>query len=126
MTEIKLLDGSFSRQLSTHVGEPIDGDPLWTAKFLASQPDAVLATHLDFLRAGCDIIETNTYQASVTGFVKYLNISEKESIELIKNAVTLAKKAVAIYKDETKGKIYKFCIGYIRLFYERLKNLEDI
>ena len=104
MMEIKLLDGSFSHQLSTHVGEKIDGDPLWTARFLATHPDAVLATHLDFLRAGCDIIETNTYQASIAGFVKYLNISEEESIQLIKNAVQLTKKAINIYKEETKGK----------------------
>lgn len=30
---------------------------------------------------------TNTYQASVDGFVKYLNVSEEESYNLIKKAV---------------------------------------
>lgn len=30
---------------------------------------------------------TNTYQASVDGFVKYLNVSEEESYHLIKKAV---------------------------------------
>lgn len=102
MTEIKLLDGSESHQLSKHVGEKIDGDPLWTARFLSTNPDAVLAMHLDFLRAGSNIICTNTYQASVPGFVKYLNISEQESINLIKSAVKLARKAIDIYKEETK------------------------
>lgn len=30
---------------------------------------------------------TNTYQASVDGFVKYLNVTEEESYNLIKKAV---------------------------------------
>ena len=102
MFEVKVLDGGFSTQLSTHVGERIDGDPLWTAKFLVTDPHAVLSTHLDFLRAGSDIIITNTYQATIAGFVKYLNISERESLGLIHDAVDLAKKAVAIYTEENE------------------------
>ncbi|XP_018340721.1 PREDICTED: homocysteine S-methyltransferase YbgG-like isoform X2 [Trachymyrmex septentrionalis] len=62
---VKILDGGFSGQLSRHVSAKIDGDPLWTARFLKTNVDAIYATHLDFLRAGADIIETNTYQASV-------------------------------------------------------------
>lgn len=100
--ETKILDGGFSTQLSTHVGEKIDGDPLWTGRFLATDPDAVFQTHLDFLRAGSDIIETNTYQASVTGYKKYLNLTEDESLNLITLAANLAQKAVSLYKKETK------------------------
>lgn len=102
MTEVKVLDGGFSTQLATHVGDRIDGDPLWTSRFLFTNPDAVYQTHLDFLHAGSNIIETNTYQASMPGFVKYLDKSEEESLQLIKTAVDLAKKAVRTYK-EIKG-----------------------
>jgi len=101
MLKVKVLDGGFSGQLSRHVGAKIDGDPLWTARFLATDPDAVYATHLDFLRAGADIIETNTYQASVPGVMKHLNLSNSDSINLIKKAVSLAKKAVDTYLQET-------------------------
>ena len=101
--KVQILDGGFSTQLATHVGEAIDGDPLWTSRFLFTNPEAVYQTHLDFLRAGSNIIETDTYQASVAGFVKYLEKSEEESLELIKTAVDLAKKAVKTYKEETKG-----------------------
>lgn len=97
---VNILDGGFSGQLSRHVGAKIDGDPLWTARFLATNPTAVYATHLDFLRAGADIIETNTYQASVPGLSKYLNISERESLHLLTTAVDLAKKAVDDYVRE--------------------------
>ncbi|KZC08154.1 PREDICTED: selenocysteine Se-methyltransferase-like [Dufourea novaeangliae] len=103
MSNIKILDGGFATQLSTHVGEKIDGDPLWTARFLATNPDAVYATHLDFLRAGADIIETNTYQASVSGLMEHLSISEEESKNLLREAVNLAKKAVNDYTKEISG-----------------------
>ena len=116
MLDVKVLDGGFSTQLSTHVGERIDGDPLWTAKFLVTDPHAVLSTHLDFLRAGSDIIQTNTYQATITGFVKHLNISERESLSLIHDAVDLAKKAVAIYTEENEDAevviYYDFIFNY--------------
>ncbi|CAK9832854.1 Homocysteine S-methyltransferase 1 [Anthophora retusa] len=103
MSNVKILDGGFSAQLSTHVGAKIDGDPLWTARFLSTNPEAVYATHLDFLRAGADIIETNTYQASIPGLMKHLSITEEESVNLLHEAVTLAKKAVDNYTKETAG-----------------------
>ncbi|XP_066593479.1 homocysteine S-methyltransferase-like [Prorops nasuta] len=105
MAEVKVLDGGFSTQLSKYVGEKIDGDPLWTARFLVTDPGSVFATHLDFLRAGADIIQTNTYQATLNGFAKYLNFSDEESIGLLHKAVEFSKKAVEIYKKETKNLI---------------------
>lgn len=48
--EITVLDGGFASQLSCHVDKPIDGDVLWSARFLATDPEAVIETHLDFLR----------------------------------------------------------------------------
>ncbi|KOB76038.1 5-methyltetrahydrofolate, partial [Operophtera brumata] len=47
---IVVLDGGFSTQLSCHVGHVIDGDPLWSARFLHTHPDEIVNTHLDFLR----------------------------------------------------------------------------
>lgn len=103
MSKIKVLDGGFSTQLSTHVGEKIDGDPLWTARFLVTEPNAVFATHLDFLQAGADIIQTNTYQATIDGFVKYLGINEEKSLEIIRRAVDHAKNAVNAYDKEIEN-----------------------
>lgn len=45
-----LLDGGFSTQLVENVGEQVDGHPLWSARYLASHPRAIMQTHLDFLR----------------------------------------------------------------------------
>lgn len=85
--------GGFSSQLSKHVNEPIDGHPLWSARYDVLNPDAVVQTHLDYLESGADIILTNTYQASVEGFMKHLNLTRDESIELMKKSVRLAKQA---------------------------------
>ncbi|KAH8412614.1 hypothetical protein KR009_003589 [Drosophila setifemur] len=85
--------GGFSSQLARNVTEKVDGDPLWGSRFDATNPEAVIQTHLDFLQNGADIILTNTYQSSVEGFVKYLGVSRTEGVELIKKSVHLAQEA---------------------------------
>ncbi|XP_050294507.1 uncharacterized protein LOC126734806 isoform X2 [Anthonomus grandis grandis] len=98
--EIVILDGGFATQLSCHVSQPIDGDVLWSARYLASNPEAVIYAHMDFLRAGADLIITNTYQASVDLFSEHLKLSKEESYNLIKKAVELAKEAVRRYLED--------------------------
>ncbi|XP_076289389.1 betaine-homocysteine S-methyltransferase [Lasioglossum baleicum] len=102
-TTIKVLDGGFSTQLATHVGDIIDGDPLWTAGFLVTNPSAIISTHLDFLRAGAEIILTNTYQASIDGYFKYIGLTKEESLNLFCKAVEYAREAVNLYKAEIRG-----------------------
>lgn len=87
---VMVIDGGFSTQLAFHVGSNIDGDPLWSARFNAVEPSAVVQSHLDFLENGAEIILTNTYQASVEGYTKYLNLDREQSIDLIKSTVQLA------------------------------------
>ncbi|XP_058813208.1 serine/threonine-protein kinase Nek8 [Topomyia yanbarensis] len=97
---IIVIDGGFSTQLATHVGQVIDSDPLWSSRFNATNPNAVIETHLDFLKAGADCILTNTYQASIEGFMDYLDMNEEDSIKLIKSSVELAKIARSRYLAE--------------------------
>lgn len=87
---VMVIDGGFSTQLAFHVGSNIDGDPLWSARFNAVEPSAVIQSHLDFLENGAEIILTNTYQASVEGYTEYLNLDREQSIALIKSTVQLA------------------------------------
>lgn len=55
-----LLDGSLGQEL-IHRGMP-DAEPsLWSANALTEAPDLVQEVHEDYLRAGADIITTNTY-----------------------------------------------------------------
>jgi S-methylmethionine-dependent homocysteine/selenocysteine methylase len=50
--------------------------------------------------AGADVLITNTYQASIGGFVTHLGLNEEESYELIKTAVHLARQARSTYMEE--------------------------
>ncbi|XP_041777963.1 homocysteine S-methyltransferase-like [Anopheles merus] len=93
MTNVTVLDGGFATQLSVHVGKSIDGDPLWSARFNATDPNAVFRTHLDFLEAGAQAIMTNTYQASIEGYVEHLHLTEDTSLNLIKSTVRVAQMA---------------------------------
>lgn len=43
--------GGFSTHLASHVGDRIDGDPLWGSRFDLVNPTAVVQTHLDFLES---------------------------------------------------------------------------
>ncbi|XP_025835822.1 uncharacterized protein LOC112906227 isoform X2 [Agrilus planipennis] len=97
---VTVIDGGFSTQLSCHVQDPIDGDVLWSARFLSTNPQAVINTHLDFLRAGAEVIITNTYQASISGFVEHLNLTKEQSYDLIKEAVSLAKQARFLFEEQ--------------------------
>lgn len=50
MTNVTVIDGGLSTQLGYYVGDVIDGDPLWSARFLKTNPEAVMKSHLDFLK----------------------------------------------------------------------------
>ncbi|XP_077284206.1 betaine-homocysteine S-methyltransferase-like isoform X2 [Arctopsyche grandis] len=97
--DIKVLDGGMSRQLSKYVGE-VDGDPLWTSRFVCTKPDDVVKAHIDFFRAGADVVETCTYQASVEGYSKYFKCDDIRAAELIRKAGQLALLARDTYKQE--------------------------
>lgn len=100
LSRVLVKDGGFGTQMTVHVGNAVDGDPLWSARFNATNPAAVVETHLDFLRNGADMILTNTYQTSVEGYVEYLQLSVEQSIELIKKTVRLAHVAKEKYLNE--------------------------
>nr|CAI5817400.1 unnamed protein product [Callosobruchus analis] len=99
--KIKLLDGSYGFQLNKHLEKPVDHDPLWSSRALITDSEAVIKTHMDYIQVGVDIIETNTYQASIEGFMQHLNISKEESYQLIQKAVELAK--IAVERCEKMG-----------------------
>lgn len=45
--------------------------------------------------AGVDFLTTNTYQASIEGFQKYLKLNYEDSFELIKKSVAICRRAIA-------------------------------
>lgn len=91
-----ILDGGLATTLEA---EGCDlNDPLWSAKVLIDDPEAIRRAHLTFLRAGADCIISASYQATVTGFRSF-GLSEWEAVELLRLSVTLAIEA----RDEFWG-----------------------
>lgn len=56
---IRLLDGGLGQELRRRSATP--DHPLWSARQMLDEADLVQAVHEDFLRAGAEIITTNTY-----------------------------------------------------------------
>lgn len=50
--------------------------------------------HVSYLKAGADLIETATYQASISGFVTHLGVTSDEALDLMRKAVNICKSAV--------------------------------
>lgn len=94
-----ILDGGISTELEA-AGFKIQGDPLWSARLLHTNPKAVKDAHYRFLSSGSDVITTATYQASIEGFVQHLSQTPNQAEQLLSLGVQLAKEAVS---DFTSG-----------------------
>lgn len=83
---VMILDGALATELEAY-GCDLD-DPLWSAKVLIEQPEAIVQVHKDYFRAGADCAITASYQATVAGFAQR-GLSEEESIALIKKTLAI-------------------------------------
>ncbi|XP_058635008.1 homocysteine S-methyltransferase YbgG isoform X2 [Onychostoma macrolepis] len=88
-----ILDGGLATELETS-GFQLQGDPLWSARILHTNPQAIKDVHYRYLQSGSDVITTATYQASIEGFVKYLDLRPEEAQQMIMSGVQLAKETV--------------------------------
>uniref|UniRef100_H3APQ6 Zgc:172121 n=1 Tax=Latimeria chalumnae TaxID=7897 RepID=H3APQ6_LATCH len=96
-----ILDGGFATELEA-AGFHLQDDPLWSARILHTNPQAIKDVHARFLSGGADVISTATYQATVEGFVRHLGVSSEDAVQLLHLAVTLAKEAVEEFCSQNK------------------------
>lgn len=82
-----ILDGGLATELEAR-GHNL-ADPLWSAKLLLEQPDAIRQVHSDYLWAGADCIISASYQASLPGLMAR-GLSQAKAANLIRLAVQLA------------------------------------
>ncbi|WP_224965008.1 homocysteine S-methyltransferase family protein [Acinetobacter guillouiae] len=87
---MKILDGGLGRELARR-GAPFR-QPEWSALALSEAPDIVKEVHLDFIRAGAEVITTNNYAVVPFHIGQDRFINEVQS--LVNIAVTQAKRAV--------------------------------
>ena len=61
-TQVTLLDGGMGQELLKRSGAK--PSPLWSAQVLMDTPDIVRDLHIDFIRAGAQVITLNSYSAT--------------------------------------------------------------
>ncbi|XP_014470935.1 PREDICTED: homocysteine S-methyltransferase YbgG-like [Dinoponera quadriceps] len=104
MDKLMIFDGSFEDELRKHLNTIEELPEDFAIKALEFKRFAVYKTHLAYLRAGAQIIRTNTYRVR-TNFIKSrLDLPPIIYVPLINVAVKLAKQAVITYYEETANK----------------------
>jgi S-methylmethionine-dependent homocysteine/selenocysteine methylase len=92
-----VIDGGLATELE-HAGHHL-GDDLWSARLLADEPEAIVAAHLAYYRAGARVAITASYQATFEGFAAR-GLDHDEAAALLRRSVTLAAEARARYRAE--------------------------
>lgn len=95
---ITILDGGVGRELARR-GAPFK-QPEWSALALWEAPNIVKDVHLDFIRAGSQVITVNNY--AVVPFHIGQQRFEQEGTDLIQVAIDQAQKAVSESKKSVK------------------------
>lgn len=98
-----LIDGDFGVQLRSYLNVRQASEPLFDLEVLRFNRYPVYRTHMDYLRAGVQIIRTNTSRTTKNSIMTYLKVSHLRAVSIIGNAVRLAKNAVYDYYQETGG-----------------------
>jgi S-methylmethionine-dependent homocysteine/selenocysteine methylase len=92
---VVVIDGGLATELE-HAGHHL-GDGLWSARLLADEPEAIVAAHLAYYRAGARVAITASYQATFEGFA-VRGLDHDEAVVLLRRSVELAAEARARYR----------------------------
>ena len=87
--DVIILDGAIGTELQLR-GAPMDG-MAWCAVATKTQPDMLRGLHEDYIRAGADVITSNTY-SSCRHVLEAAGLGD-ETVEINRRAVELAREA---------------------------------
>lgn len=97
---VLILDGGLATELERRGADL--SDALWSARWLVDDPEQITAVHLDYLRAGADVLITASYQASLEGFQRR-GLQAEQVFRLWQLSVELALDAVAHFQREVQA-----------------------
>lgn len=92
---VVIIDGALATELERRGADLRDA--LWSARLLIDAPELIRAVHLDYLRAGADVLITASYQASNEGF-RRRGLNEAQVATLFRLSVQLAAEAIEEYQ----------------------------
>ncbi|XP_053178856.1 homocysteine S-methyltransferase YbgG [Scomber japonicus] len=118
-----ILDGGLATELEAQ-GAELQGDPLWSARLLHTNPQFIRDAHYRFLLSGADVITTATYQASISGFINHLDVSSECARELLMSGVHVAKETVERFVSDSHstGQRYPMVAGSVGPYGASLHN----
>ena len=93
---VVILDGGLASELERR-GHDL-AHPLWSARLLMLQPEAVGDVHRAYLEAGADVITSAAYQASLPGF-RAAGATPEEARELYLDSLRIARAARDAFGD---------------------------
>lgn len=93
-----VLDGAMSDELEKQGINT--NNKLWTATALINDLDKVYQAHMDYFKAGAQLVITDTYQANSQAFTAS-GYSQEEAEKFIQNGVKIAQKARDDFEKET-------------------------
>jgi homocysteine S-methyltransferase len=88
--KIKIIDGGLATELENS-GFNLDHS-LWSARLVLENPEAIKDVHLNYLKAGANIITTASYQASFPGCMKE-GMSDTKITQLLNKTTEIAVEA---------------------------------
>lgn len=105
---VLVTDGGLATELEAQ-GHDLS-DALWSARLLADAPEAIVAAHRAFFRAGAVIATTASYQAFFEGFAAR-GIDRHGTARLLRRSVELAQDARAELADDGRQRWVAASVG---------------
>ena len=117
----KLTEGDFRGERFKNWPKDVKGN---NDLLSITQPEIITGIHKEYLQAGADIIETNTFSSTSIAQADY--DMQSLAYELNKQSATCAKKAIEAYQKETGDSTPKFVAGAIGPLNKTLSLSPDV
>ncbi len=128
--KLVILDGAMGSELEKN-GAKMDKN-LWCGTCSVEFPELVRKVHEDYIKAGADVITTNTYASTPISMKNYgledsIERFNQKSVEIAKKAIENSKKNIALAGSvSASGSYYKLGVkAMIPGFNEQLKILTE-
>jgi homocysteine S-methyltransferase len=97
-----ILDGGLATELE-YAGHNLN-DPLWSARLLLENPEALRQVHHAYLAAGADCIASASYQATIPGLIAR-GLSASAAADLLRFSVQLAIEVRDVFWNEEANRV---------------------
>src|SRR6266852_6316454 len=99
---VVILDGAMATELEKR-GADLNHS-LWSAKLLNENPGLIYEVHMDYLKAGADIITTASYQASFDGFARQgYSMEKSRKLLMLSSSLAIQAREEAMNLNIIKG-----------------------